>query len=212
MTTSADRVDHLLDAAGTTYASEAGIDLADTPAPLYQFLVLATLLSTRIAADIAVSATRELIAAGYRTPHAMLDASWQDRVDALGRGHYRRYDESTATRLADAARFVEDTYDGDLRRLAGAADGSADNAATLLQEFPGLGPVGADIFRREVQAVWSWVAPYLGERAAAQARELGIWHTANGLAAAAGTKDLPRVTAALVRASLDQNVRAQLSA
>ncbi len=35
----------------------------------------------------------------------MSEASWQDRVDALGRGHYRRYDERTATmRLGERRR------------------------------------------------------------------------------------------------------------
>src|SRR5207244_4128295 len=76
----------LLDRYGRTFAEEAGIRLADRPAPLYQLLVLATLLSARISAGVAVAAARELFRAGYRTPQAMSQASWQDRVDALGRG------------------------------------------------------------------------------------------------------------------------------
>ena len=51
--------------------------------------MLATLLSAPIPADTAVAAARELFAAGDRNPKAMSEASWQDRVDALGRGHYR---------------------------------------------------------------------------------------------------------------------------
>lgn len=211
-----DRIQRLLDAAGTTYADEAGIRLEDKPAPLYQLLVLATLLSTRINAEIAVAAARELRAAGYRTPSAMLAASWQDRVDALGRAHYRRYDESTATRLAESATFVQDRYAGDLRRLAEAAGGVSRvsrvaRAAELLQEFPGIGPVGADIFLREVQAVWTWVAPYLGDRAAKATAEFGVPHTARGLARAAGTSNLARIAAASIRASLDKDIREQVS-
>ncbi len=79
----------LLERYGCRYADEAGIRLADKPGSLYQLLVLATLLSARISADIAVAAARELFAAGYRSPKAMAEASWQDRVDALGRGHYK---------------------------------------------------------------------------------------------------------------------------
>ena len=67
----------LLDRYGHTYAEDAGIRLADKPAPLYQLLVLATLLSARITADIAVQAARELFAAGYTTPRAMREASWR---------------------------------------------------------------------------------------------------------------------------------------
>src|ERR1700729_3945365 len=91
---------------GRPYAEEAGIRLADRPGPLYQLLVLATLLSARISADIAVAAARELFAAGYRSPKAMSEASWQDRVDALGRGQYRRYDERTATMLGEGAELL----------------------------------------------------------------------------------------------------------
>src|ERR1700750_737541 len=81
---------------GRRYAEDAGIRLADRPGPLYQVLVLATLLSAPITAETAVAAARELFAAGYRSPKAMREASWEDRVDTLGRGHYRRYDERTA--------------------------------------------------------------------------------------------------------------------
>ena len=49
------RVRELLDRYGRTYAGEAGIKLADRPAPLYQLHVLATLLSARISAGIAVA-------------------------------------------------------------------------------------------------------------------------------------------------------------
>ena len=65
----------LLEKQGRTFADEAGIKLADKPAPLYQLLVLSTLLSARITSSIAVAAARELFAAGYRTPRAMLAAS-----------------------------------------------------------------------------------------------------------------------------------------
>src|SRR5215207_3436626 len=42
----------LLDRYGTTYAEEAGIRLADKPSPLYRLLVLALLLSARIASPL----------------------------------------------------------------------------------------------------------------------------------------------------------------
>ncbi|HEY1324503.1 MAG TPA: endonuclease, partial [Streptosporangiaceae bacterium] len=75
-------VRELLTRHGRLYAEDAGIRLADRPGPLYQLLVLATLLSAPIAAETAVAAGRELFAAGYRSPKAMSEASWQDRVDA----------------------------------------------------------------------------------------------------------------------------------
>jgi hypothetical protein len=104
------KVSALLEQQGRTFADEAGIKLADRPGPRYQLLVLATLLSARISGSVAVAAARELFAAGYRSPRAMLEASWQDRVDALGRGHYRRYDERTATMPGDAAQLWQDRW------------------------------------------------------------------------------------------------------
>ena len=195
----------LLKRFGRTYAEDAGIRLADQPAPLYQLLVLATLISARISADIAVAAARELFAAGYRTPRAMLAASWQDRVDALGRGHYKRYDERTAAMLGDGAALVLERWHGDLRRLRDEAGGDPGRIAALLQEFPGIGPAGASIFLREVQAVWPSVAPYVDDRVRAGARELGLPGDPEALAQRAGSaRDLARLAAALVRVTLSK--------
>ncbi len=187
---------------GRTYAEEAGIRLADTPAPLFQLLVLAELLSARISADIAVAATRELLAAGETTPAHVLEASWQDRVDALGRGHYRRYDERTARQLGELAQQVQQRWHGDLRRLAAAADGGADRAAELLQDFPGIGPTGAQVFLREVQQVWAWLRPVLDERARRGAGRVGLPTDAGALAELVDGADLARFAAGLVRVSL----------
>ncbi|MBV9793506.1 MAG: endonuclease [Actinobacteria bacterium] len=196
---------------GRTYAAEAGIGLADTPSPLYQLLVLATLLSARISADIAVAAARELFAAGYRTPRAMAEASWQDRVDALGRGHYKRYDERTATMLGDGAGLLNERWHGDLRRLRDEADGDAGRVAESLQEFPGIGPAGASIFLREVQDVWPSIAPYVDDKVRDGAQELGLPTAADQLAKLAGS-DLARLAAALVRVALTKNAAAEVRA
>ncbi len=192
----------LLDAHGRSYAGEAGIRLADKPAPLYQLLVLATLLSARISGQIAVAAARELFAAGYRTPAGMQAASWQDRVDALGRGHYRRYDERTATTLGDGAALLIRRWRGDLRRLRAEAGGDTGRLTAGLTAFPGIGPTGADIFLREVQGVWPEVAPYLDQQVIEGARRAGLPADPRSLAELAGpAAALPRFAAALVRSS-----------
>ncbi|KQS58286.1 endonuclease [Geodermatophilus sp. Leaf369] len=200
--TDRDTAARVLELHGTGYAEEAGIRLADTPAPLFQLLVLAELLSARISADIAVAATRELLAAGETTPAHTLEASWQDRVDALGRGHYRRYDERTARQLGELAGQVQERWHGDLRGLAAEADGDVDAAAALLQDFPGIGPTGASVFLREVQQVWPWVRPYLDERATRGAERVGLPTEAAALAGLVDGDELARFAAALVRVSL----------
>jgi endonuclease III len=203
--------DVLLDRYGRTFAAEAGIKLSDQPKPLYQLLVLATLLSARISADVAVAAAKELFKAGYTTPRAMHEANWQDRVDALGRGHYRRYDERTATMLGNGAEMLLDRWKGDLRRLREEAKGQDRKIASLLMEFPGIGPTGADIFLREVQAVWPQVAPHLDKRVLEGADRLGLPRQPGRLAQLARSDDeLARLSAALIRIGRDKKSVAEI--
>jgi hypothetical protein len=194
----------LLDRHGRTYAEDAGIRLADRPAALYRLLVLSLLLSARIRANVAVAAARELFAAGFRTARKMHDASWQDRVDALGRGHYRRYDERTSTMLGDGADFLLDRYRGDLRGLREAAGGDREELRRRLQEVKGVGGVGADIFSREAQGVWPELAPALDRKAQDGAARIGLPRDPDRLAALVRPVDLPRFAAALVRVALDR--------
>jgi endonuclease III len=192
----------LLDRFGATSAEQVGIQLADKPSPLYELLVLATLLSARISGDIAVAAAKELFDAGYRTPQRMRQASWQDRVDALGRGGYRRYDERTSTMLDEAAGLLLDRWHGDLRELREDAGGDPKQIRELLTEFKGMGPVGADIFLREVQAVWPDVAPYVDRRVTQGAKKVGLPSTARGLSELVDSpRGLARLSSALVRVS-----------
>ncbi|MET9257737.1 endonuclease [Streptomyces sp. NPDC003717] len=192
---------------GRTYADEAGITLKDTPQPLYRLLVLAHLLSARISSSIALAAARELSDAGLRDPHRMADATWQQRVDALGRGGYRRYDERTATQLGDGAELLTERWGGDLRRLREEADGDLARLRELLQEFPGMGPAGADIFLREAQAVWTEAAPYLDRKALQGAERLNLPQDPDELLKLAGKAEPAVLAAALVRAALEKDVR-----
>jgi hypothetical protein len=206
-------VSELLSRHGRLYAEDAGIRLADRPGPLYQLLVLATLLSAPIPAETAVAAAGELFTAGYRSPKAMSEASWQDRVDALGRGHYRRYDERTATQLGDGADLLISKWHGDLRKLR---DEPADDVAGItarLTEFPGVGPVGASIFIREIQEVWPSVAPYADAKVTSGAHRVRLpadRETLAGLLAASGQP--ARLAAALVRVSLSQRAASEVTA
>lgn len=198
------RVDELLADHGTTFAEDAGIKLADKPQPLYRLLVLTTLLSTRISADIAVAAARELSRSGWRSPAAMRDSTWQQRVDALSRAHYVRYDESTSQHLGEGADFIRDRYGDDLRRMADAADGDPQRLEKLITEFPRIGPTGAQIFCREAQAVWPWLRPYFDRKALAGAKKAGLPTDPKRLAKLVPGDDSARLAAALVRRSLQR--------
>jgi endonuclease III len=198
-----DVVRRLLKIAGTTYADEAGIRLKDQPMPLFQLLTLCMLASKPIDAAIAVQAARELFRAGLRTPQSVLKADRADMISAFGRAHYVRYDESSATRLADIAAAVRDDYAGDLRKLA---TGDVRSTIRLLKQFKGIGDTGADIFLREVQDVWTWARPYFDARASTAARQLGLPTDPEKLGALA-PRNNAKLAAALVRVSLDDKLR-----
>ncbi|MEU8732866.1 HhH-GDP family DNA glycosylase [Streptomyces tendae] len=199
-------VRELVDAHGQTYAEEAGIRLKDTPQPLYRLLVLAHLLSARISASIAVATARALSEAGLRDARRMAGATWQQRVDALGRGGYRRYDERTATQLGEAAELLTERWGGDLRRLRDEADGDVSELRRLLQEFPGVGPTGADIFLREAQLVWPEAGPLLDRKALQGAERLRLPGDRDRVLALAGKTEPAVLAAALVRAAVDKEV------
>ncbi|MFD5335531.1 endonuclease [Streptomyces hawaiiensis] len=199
-------VRELVGAHGRTYAEEAGIGLKDTPQPLYRLLVLSHLLSARIRGSVALATARALHEAGLRDPHRMARAGRQQRVDALGRGGYRRYDERTATQLGDAAELLNERWGGDLRRLRREADGKVSELRRLLQEFPGMGPAGAGIFLREAQGVWPEAAPCLDAKALQGAERLDLPQDPERLTALAGDTDPAVLAAALVRAAVDKNV------
>jgi endonuclease III len=204
-------VQSLLKRAGTTYAEEAGVRLADQPMPLFQLLVLCMLASKPIDAAIAMRAASELFRARLRTPQAVVQADRSTMIRAFGRAHYVRYDESSATRLADIAGAVREEYGGDLRNLAARSGNDVKAATRLLKQFKGIGDTGADIFLREVQDVWTWARPYFDERAQTAARQLGLPVDADELGKLAPRSNA-QLAAALVRVSLDDRLRAEVAA
>ena len=203
-------VRQLLKVAGTTYAAEAGIGISDQPMPLFQLWVLCMLASKPIDATIAMAAAHQLFKACLRTPKAVLSSDRQTMISAFGRAHYLRYDESSATRVTDMAEHVRDDFSGDLREIAGRSQHDAAAAKRMLKKFKGIGDTGADIYLREVQDVWPWVRPYFDDRATKAAKKLGLPAQPEKLGALA-PRDNARLAAALVRVSLDDDVRRQVS-
>jgi hypothetical protein len=128
-------------------------------------------------------------------------------IRAFGQAHYVRYDESSATRLADIAAAVQDDYGGDLRNLAA---GDVKGTIRLLKQFKGIGDTGADIFLREIQDVWTWVRPYFDKRAIGAARQFGLPTDPDELGALAPHTN-SKLAAALVRVSLDDALRDKVS-
>ena len=197
-----DTVQALLSAHGRTFADEIGVDLSDDdPASVFSLLVAAILFASRIDHRIAAEAASALFEEGWTTPEALGDAGWQARTDTLNAAGYARYDESTSRMLGDTCALALERYDGDLRRIRKEADGDPAVVRRRVTDFKGIGEVGAEIFLREIQAVWTELAPYVDDRAADAARALDLPHDAEALADLAGD-DFPRLVAALVRTSV----------
>lgn len=136
----------------------------------------------------------------------MAAATWQERVDVITWHGYKRYDERTSTMLGKTAELVLDKYQGDLRKLREAADYQVESEKQLLMEFKGIGPVGADIFLREVQLAWDEVYPYADKRVVQAAEKLSLAGSAKELAELVSKADFPRLAAALVRADLNKDL------
>ncbi len=203
-------VRRVLKVAGTTYAEEAGIRVNDKPMPLFQLLVLCMLASKPIDATTAMRAARELFNAGLRTPTDVLAADRRTMISAFGRAHYVRYDESSATRLTNMALRVRDEFSGDLREIAERSHHDVAQAKRMLKNFKGIGDTGADIYLREVQDSWTWVRPYFDDRATATAKKLGLPSDPGALGKLASRRNA-RLAAALVRISLDDDIRQQVT-
>lgn len=177
-----------------TFAEEAGITLDDAPEPLFQLLTLCLLQAKPIRADVATATARALFDAGLTTPEALRDAPRSTLIRIFGDNGYKRYDESTATRLHAFASLLIREYDGDLRNLRSGAPAS-------LQVFDGVGPACATMFAREAQGVWPELAPVFDKKALAGAEALGLPADPHALATRAeeeGT-DVVHFAAKLVR-------------
>jgi len=200
--TQRERADTVLRKYGRTYADEIKIRLKDTPAPLFQLLCASLLLSARISAENAMEAAQALLDAKLTTPQKMAEATWQNRVDVITSHGYKRYDESASSMLGEMAELLLEKYGGDLRELREEADRDADKEYKLLQQFKGIGQIGADIFLREVQGIWSEVYPHADARVTQSAKKIGLPDDVAALSRLVDQNDFPRFIAGLVRIEL----------
>jgi endonuclease III len=198
----------LLDRFGRTYAEEAGIKLRNEPAPLFQLLFASLLMAARIPAASAARAARALRQAHLTTPEKMASATWQERVAVISNNGYRRFDESVAALLGRTAERLLNRYGGDLRLLRDEAEEQCSEERGLLQQFSGIGEVGADIFLREVQAVWPEAYPYVDRRVRSGARRLGLSEDPKHLSKLVSREHFVPLADALVRFDLTRG-RAQ---
>jgi endonuclease III len=140
------------------FSRDLGIDLrSGEERELFKWFLACLLFGKPIQQEVARRAYEELVAARLATPQAILEAGWDRLVAVLDRGHYVRFDFSTATRLLEVSRALLDRY-GSLSALLEAARTQSD-LGQRLQAFKGVGPTTARIFLRDIlREVPAWRA------------------------------------------------------
>ncbi len=120
-------------------------------ASLFKWFLASFLFGNRISQAIAAETWRVLVVVhGRDTPRKLCNCTHAELVRMLGEGGYRRYDESTATRLSLLCRTLLDNYGGRILGIADAA-GTREEFERRLLAFKGVGPVTLAIFMREAE-------------------------------------------------------------
>ncbi len=160
---------------GGSYSRLLGINLAGMESDeSFKWFVAAVLLDSPASTGSALSAFRELEAAGLLDVRHLQSVEWKKLVELLVaagvRSHVRRV---AGTLQLSAASLVTD-YDADINRLHFFAEDGDD----LVQRLRHLGrtvPRGAvDLFLREMRGVWDKARPCLSDAALSAARSLGV--------------------------------------
>ena len=134
------------------FAKELGIDLSSKREEEYFKWLLACLLFGKpIQQEVAKRTYFAFVNEGFVTPDAILQAGWDKLVEVLDRGHYVRYDFSTATKLLDVCKELKEKYDSITNLLQQSQNPG--ELSSRLQEFKGIGPKTSEIFLREM--AWS---------------------------------------------------------
>jgi 3-methyladenine DNA glycosylase/8-oxoguanine DNA glycosylase len=137
------------------YSEELGIDLwRGEDRELFKWFLASLLFGARISETIAKNTYRAFERHHLLQPKKILKAGWDYLVDPIMReGGYVRYDGRTSTKVLRCCKKLLEDYRGSLNRLHEWAEDREDLEARLM-DFYGVGPVTANIFLRELRAVW----------------------------------------------------------
>jgi len=135
------------------YAEELGIDLSSKQeAEYFKWFLACLLFGKPIQQEVAKRTYFEFVNDGLTNPDAIIQAGWDKLVEILDKGHYVRFDYSTATKLLDVCRALKEKY-GTITNLLKQVQ-SIDELSSRLQEFKGIGQKTAKIFLRDIRPVF----------------------------------------------------------
>ncbi len=134
-----------------SYSEELELDLTKSK-DRFKWFLASILFAKRISAEIAKKTYRRFEEEEITTPQRILEAGWDRLVEVLDSGGYVRYDFSTASNLLTIMEELKEKY-GDLEGLHKESSSPMD-LEKRLQELRGIGPVGVNIFLRELRGIW----------------------------------------------------------
>jgi endonuclease III len=138
---------------GKIYSKDLGIDLkSEKEKEIFKWFLACLLFGKPIQQEVAKRTYFEFEKARILTPEKILKAGWDKLVEILDRGHYVRYDFSTATKLLEICNELKEKY-GSLTNFFKKSKNKKD-LAKRLQEFKGIGPVIARIFLRDLKPIF----------------------------------------------------------
>jgi endonuclease III len=120
----------------------------NTEKGLFLWFLASFLFGKRIQEQVAQRTYEAFVKHHLTDPQRIHRKSWQQLVDILGEGHYRRYDESTARYLLDWSQQLIDEYGGRIKTVAKQSESRKDFCKRL-ECFKGVGPKTVEIFMRE---------------------------------------------------------------
>jgi len=154
-----------------SYSEELGLDLTRAE-DRFKWFLASILFAKRISAEVAKKTFRRFEQEGLITPEKILAAGWDRLVEVLDSGGYVRYDFSTASNLLKIMAELKQKY-GDLEELHRKSNSPID-LERRLQEFKGVGPVGVNIFLRELRGIWEKAKPKPSQMAIKTANRIGL--------------------------------------
>lgn len=135
------------------YSKDLGINLkSKKESELFKWLLACLLFGKPIQQNVAKRTYFEFISAKLTTPQSILKAGWDKLVKVLDKGHYVRYDYSTATKLLDVSKQLLKEY-GTITRLIDKSKNTK-KLSSKLQKFKGVGPKTAEIFIRDIKPIY----------------------------------------------------------
>ena len=172
-----------------SFSDELGLDLTK-PEDRFKWFLASILFAKRISAETAKKTYLYFEQEELTSPEAILHAGWDRLVKVLDSGGYTRYDFSTATKLLEIAKTLKEKY-GSLERLHSESSSPSD-LENRLKEFKGIGPVGVNIFLRELRRIWEKAKPNPFPLAVLTAQRIGL-----------DPEDVERFESQLVRLNLE---------